>query len=187
LLYCPSCRKNIYDSTELYCPDCGTRLVAQPVSATAPNPPGSTASTSSISSQLAKLTPRAKLVLGVIVLIIIVVGVAAALGGSHSPQPSSPNPNGNGGNGGGKCCFAVRIADGGGCFDLYVSIDGTTVSSPSGKYCSSGTNQVSGPQCMSEVTVSVYPLDAQSLQVDLLLNNQVVRSSGGGSLVYSCA
>src|SRR2546430_16655598 len=57
-------------------------------------------STSSVSSQLAKLTPRAKLVLGVVVLIVIVVGVAAALGGSHSPQPSSPNPgSGNGGGG----------------------------------------------------------------------------------------
>jgi len=67
-------------------------------------------STSSVSSQLAKLTPRAKLVLGVVVLIVIVVGVAAALGGSHSPQPSSPNPgSGNGGGG----VYAVEVTQSG--------------------------------------------------------------------------
>src|SRR2546430_4454356 len=71
-------------------------------------------STSSVSSQLAKLTPRAKLVLGVVVLIVIVVGVAAALGGSHSPQPSSPNPgSGNGGGGG----LAGEGSPNGGNFD----------------------------------------------------------------------
>jgi len=186
LLFCPSCRKNIYDSTELYCPDCGTRLVAQPVFATTPSPPGSMGSTSSISSQLATLSLRAKLVLGIIVLIIIVVGVAAALGGSHSPQPSSPNPNGNnGGNSGGQCCFSVTVTESGGCYYVATSVDGNEVDN---NYCSGGTIALSG-HCTSFVDVTVYARDTQTVHVDLLLNGQVVKSMQGlgGSLTYSCA
>jgi len=185
LLFCPSCRKNVYDSTELYCPDCGTHLIQQPAFSPTPNTASGASAPGSVSSQPAKLTPRTKLVLGVIVLLVIVIGVAAALGGSHSPQPSSPNPTNPNGNNSGKCCFSVQITESSGCYYLITKIDGSEISH---SYCGGGTISLDG-SCTSEVDVAVYPRDTQSIRADLLLNGHVVKSiqGTGGSFAYSCA
>lgn len=87
LLFCPSCKKYVDDSTELYCPDCGTHLVQQPIS-TAYSAVSSTAkATSSLWAQLSKLSPRTKLVLGIIVVAVVIGAVAA---GAYHPGPNSP-------------------------------------------------------------------------------------------------
>jgi len=87
LLFCPSCKKYVDDLTEKYCPDCGTHLVPQPISTTAPPGPSTGSPSGSLWSQLSKLSPRTKLVLAIIVVAVVIGAVAAS---AYHPGPNGP-------------------------------------------------------------------------------------------------
>jgi hypothetical protein len=87
LLFCPNCKKYFDDLTGQYCSDCGTHLVQQPISTVYPAVPSSGKAIGSFWSLLSKLSPRTKLVLGIMVVAVVVVAVAAS---AYHPNPSSP-------------------------------------------------------------------------------------------------
>ncbi len=154
----------------------------------------------SIRSQLARLSPSAKIILAIIILA-AVIGGSVSIFASHSPKQTSPIPppttgSGNGGGttgpstGAGICCFTVRVVEAYGdfidCYNVTIKIDGQTILHNA---CADSDFPVSTP-CKTSLSASVVSEQGQAVEILLFLNRRQVGLNGGNSVSaavsYSC-